>query len=225
MGKRKHKTSDTIIETIEDKVLNKYHKYKKDNHLDVKDNEQTNDEHKLDETQTHDNITQTDINSAEDIFKKCKKIKDEATKEAIKLRKKAKKLAKQQPTSDSCVDQNNSSEDNSKTGKCLTSVQYLKDWKYRPDFWKFKKNLQIWLLKNWKYNQKLSDKDFDLFLEYIFSANSHSLAKKRLEEEAKAIVDKESVTEETVDKEKVVSSDTTVDEIIVDRARRVLQCL
>jgi len=84
----------------------------------------------------------------------------------------------------------------------------LNDWKYNRNEWKFKKNYQIWLMKNWSNINRISDKDFDLFIEYIVSINNESFAKKRLESEAQNIINKE----EEKDKESY------------ERARKIIQC-
>jgi len=119
------------------------------------------------------------------------------------------------------------SADTKTSTKSVNALQYLNDWKQRPNDWKFKKSLQIWLLKNWKNSELIGDTDFDLFVEYIFAANSQSLAKTRLQTEAKAVIDAQEVTAKAADDDNDSNeSDTnpTAEDIVADRARRVLQC-
>ena len=202
MAKRKEANDEK--ESIEERVLKKYRKYKKDDNPneDSLELDPTNNLTEEIKTESHLKVSESDTISAEKIFRKVKKIKDEKTKNAIKLRKESRKLAKIEA-------QKQETEPNS-GNKSVSAITYLNDWKYRKSDWKFKKSLQIWLLRNWRNLNKICDKDFDLFIEYIFAINSESLAKKRLESEAKQLVDKQTEDEEQ--------------EKVVERARRVLQC-
>ena len=199
MGKRKQENQEK--ESIEEKVLKKYRKYRRDDNLSENSEESEQTINLTEETKNELDlkVTESDSISAEKIFKRVKKIKDEKTKNAIKLRKESRKLAKIE--AEEQLTQQNSG------NKSLSAITYLNDWKYRKSDWKFKKSLQIWLLKSWRNPNKISDKDFDLFIEYIFAINSESFAKKRLETEAKELIDKQ-----TEDEDKVI-----------ERARRILQ--
>ena len=206
MGKRKEENQQK--ESIEEKVFKKYRKYKRDNNSgeELEQSDQSN--NLIDETTESDlKINENDSISAEKIFKKVKKIKDKNTKNAIKLRKQSRKLlAKTEAEEESQQNTGN---------KSLSAITYLNDWKYKRNDWKFKKTLQIWLMKNWKNINKITDKDFDLFIEYIFAINSESFAKKRLETEAKELIDKQTEEKDKEDEEH---------EKLLERARRILQC-
>lgn len=214
--KRKH-SEESPKETIEDKVLKKYRKSKKKDNQTEESEEVVNETTFADKEDNFEDNFESDVKitseediSAQKILKRVKKIKDENTKNAIKLRKKSRKLAKKQ-----LEEEIQQKTDITNSGnKSQSAINYLNDWKYRKNDWKFKKSLQIYLLKNWKNSNKISDKDFDIFVEYISAINKESFAKKRIDLEAKQLIDKQTDdTNEDEDQKKVV-----------ERARRLLQC-
>lgn len=74
------------------------------------------------------------------------------------------------------------------------ALLYLRQWKKCRDEWKFKKNMHIWLLKNWKHTNRISDKKFKTFLKYLKTIETKSSAIERLENECKLIVNDQSDT-------------------------------
>ena len=202
MAKRKHKSIDSEKESVEDKVLKRYHKYKKIKESEADEEDDTSGV--LEEQQADPVIDESDANEAEKIFKKVKKIKDKNTKLSKKLKKSAKVAAKEQSEQNTTLNSDDKSENQNRSE---VAINYLNDWKYKRDEWKFKKTLQIWLLKNWSNINKISDKDFDLFAEYVLGLHPNSSARTRLESEAKQVIDQEKESEE-----------------VIERARRLVQC-
>jgi hypothetical protein len=47
------------------------------------------------------------------------------------------------------------------------ALQYLQNWKHQPDSWSFQKVRQVWLLKHMYDTTQVSEKDFQLLLEYL----------------------------------------------------------
>jgi len=220
MAKKRNKANDSSNkESIEEKVLKKYRKYKKevessDEPVDERVDEpvatdfNTNSDYKLinHNIESESKINEDDQISAQNIFKKVNKIKCLNNKNAKKERKKFKKKLAVHKTDDNV---------GKESDKSSNALKYLNDWKYNRNEWKFKKNYQIWLIKNWNNINRICDQDFDLFIDYIESINNESFAKKRLEIEAKNIINKEEVeVEEHKDEDKQK----------YDRARKILQC-
>lgn len=199
MAKRKHKSIDSSKESVEEKVLKKYHKYKE---LKAGAGEESDTNPVIqEEEQSEPIISEGDSIKAEKIFKKVKKIKDKNLKLSKKLKKSAKSVSKEESS-----EQKGPNETESPNRSDL-AIDYLNDWKYRPNEWKFKKSLQIWLMKNWWQISKLSEQNFNLFAEYVLGLHPDSSARKRLESEAKQVIDEQKEPEE-----------------VIERARRLVQC-
>jgi hypothetical protein len=184
MAKKRNKTNN---ESIEEKVLKKYRKYKieektSDKQIVCDINEEVNDFNKID---SNLEICENEKICAQNIFNKFNKFQKLNNKNAVKRTKKLKKKSKTDSNID--ISETNININN----KAINAIKYLKDWHLNRSEWKFKKTFQIWLIKNWANSKQINDQDFDLLIEYILTINKESLAKQRLETEAKNIIEKE----------------------------------
>lgn len=177
-------------EKLDEEILQKYHQAKKlkksilkstsddptENSADLTLNEEVSDEVVASE------ITASQQAEVEQVLNEVNEHWKEDKKKASKKKKEFKQ--KQQELNP---------EPEAKESKQDRAIAYLKQWKKHRDEWKFKKTNHIWLLHNWKSSNKLSDKRFKTFLKYLKSYHeaiaTKSLAIKRLEDEAKLIVD------------------------------------
>jgi hypothetical protein len=185
MAKKRNKTNN---ESVEEKVLKKYRKYKieektSDEQIVCDINEEVNHFNNNNEIDSNLEICENEKICAQNIFNKFNKFQKSNNKSALKLRKKLKKKSK--------TDFNIEIKETNINNKAINAIKYLKDWRFNRNEWKFKKTFQIWLIKNWANIKQINDQDFDLLIEYILTINKESLAKQRLETEAKNIIEKE----------------------------------
>lgn len=73
------------------------------------------------------------------------------------------------------------------------AIEYLRNWKNAREEWSFQKVRQIWVLRNWKDADKMSDDDFEILLEYVVALKGGSRVKTL--EEAKKVVENYESTE------------------------------
>lgn len=183
-------------EVIEQNILDKYHQSQ---HLQsiLKPKTEDKDE-EVNEIKPKFEISDSDKQEVDLLLGNLDKIRKEQKKKLIKEKKKYRQQQKLLKEAEE-----------TKETKQEKAIAYLKQWKKHRDEWKFRKNMHIWLLKNWKHSNKLPDKRFKTFLKYLKSNEQKSFALQRLEQEAQKIVDN------TEDKEQNIHS--------YDRARDILQ--
>lgn len=175
---------------LDDSILLKYYQSKKLKSLVGKDeNEQVPDEESQNSSKSLPEVTQQEKSEADIVLDEVDKIskaeKKRNAKEKKKYKLKLKKLAKK-AEADAMK---------TKESKQEKAVEYLKQWKKKPDEWKFRKNYHVWLLNNWKHSSRISDKHFKRFLKYLKSVDTSSAAFIRLKKVAKDIIENPNLEE------------------------------
>lgn len=162
---------------LDEAILKKYQQTKKYNKL--LNGEENSDAEQVNQEESEE-ISVQEHKEAYDVLDEVNELQKKKKKSLAKSKKKFKLQQK---------------EENKETKKDK-ALSYLKQWKKHRDEWKFKKNMHIWLLKNWKHSNRISDKKFKTLLKYLKTIETKSSAVKRLESECQKLVDSGNSDEE-----------------------------
>ncbi|XP_046919144.2 uncharacterized protein LOC124499300 [Dermatophagoides farinae] len=164
-------------ESVENAVLDKFHRSQELSSILNNNNKEQSDQH----------VQQQAVEVLDEF--------DGIQKQRQKSLKKSKKQFKKQQQQQQKEHEEQVSESTNKERKSDKALAYLKQWKKHHDDWKFKKILHVWLMKNWKNVDKFPDKRFKIFLKYLHAQNSQSQALSRLKQEAQRMIDDTSIEE------------------------------
>lgn len=132
---------------------------------------------------------------------------------AVKKKKQKKKKAKKP--------QETANRDDEKSAKARNlSIEYLRLWKRDRGSWNFQKVRQVWLLKNMYNEEKLTEEDFGIMLEYLEGLSG--IARKTTVDKAEKIMKDSDLSEKNSEEEKTTAP---FSEAQLERVRQVLQLL
>eukprot|EP00035_Acanthoeca_spectabilis_P007531 m.137871 g.137871 ORF g.137871 m.137871 type:complete len:258 (+) comp13987_c0_seq2:6174-6947(+) len=80
------------------------------------------------------------------------------------------------------------------------AIEYLRQWDADRKSWKFKKNRQTWLLKNWVNPYKVPKDDFKILLKYL--ADVQGTPRARVREAAQAALESTIIDDDSADEPK-----------------------